>query len=183
MAADEKVPGPATGAGSGTGSGSGRRKRRQPAKRLFVKEIMSTREQVERDGVKFAVTPLGDEVNRVFLVAVALGCEEREDGLVRLRIADPTGGMSVWITDRTPGLKEKAMELADGFTPVAIAGKLRVVGENFTTIRAERIARADETTQKLWLRDAAERVRKLLPTAKDRELAEELLRAAEEAMR
>lgn len=145
-------------------------KRRQPAKRLFIQEIMNTHEQVERDGTKFAITPLGDEVNRVFLVATIIDYEEN-DGMLRLRLADPSGGMSVWISDRTPELQQKARELAQDMAPVAISGKVRVVNENFTTLRVEKIGRADENTRNVWLKEALERAKALVEKS-DSEFAE-----------
>lgn len=147
--------------------------KRQPAKRLFITEILNTHEQVEKDSTKFAITPLGDEVSRVFLVATILECDENE-GLLRLRLADPTGGMSVWISDRTPELQQKAAELAEDFHPVAIVGKIRVVSEDFTTLRIEKIGKADEDTRKLWLKEALKRAKKLLDSAKDEEFAKHL---------
>lgn len=145
-------------------------KRRQPAKRLFIQEIMNTHEQVERDGTKFAITPLSDEVNRVFLVATIIDYEEN-DGMLRLRLADPSGGMSVWISDRTPELQQKARELAQDMAPVAISGKVRVVNENFTTLRVEKIGRADENTRNVWLKEALERAKALVEKS-DSEFAE-----------
>lgn len=147
--------------------------KRQPAKRLFITEILNTHEQVEKDNTKFAITPLSDEVSRVFLVATILECDENE-GLLRLRLADPTGGMSVWISDRTPELQQKAAELAEDFHPVAIVGKIRVVSEDFTTLRVEKIGKADEDTRKLWLKEALGRAKKLLDSAKNEEFAERL---------
>jgi len=147
--------------------------KRQPAKRLFITEILNTHEQVEKDSTKLAITPLGDEVSRVFLVATILECDENE-GLLRLRLADPSGGMSVWISDRTPELQQKAAELAEDFHPVAIVGKIRVVSEDFTTLRVEKIGKADEDTRKLWLKEALRRAKSLLNKAKDEEFAERL---------
>lgn len=147
--------------------------KRQPAKRLFITEILNTHEQIEKDKTKLAITPLGDEVSRVFLVATILECDENEE-LMKLRLADPTGGMSVWISDRTPELQQKAAELAEDFHPVAIVGKIRVVSEDFTTLRVEKIGRADETTRKLWLSEALKRAKSLLDKAKDEEFVEHI---------
>jgi len=140
--------------------------KRQPAKRLFITEILNTHEQLEKDGVKFAVTPLGDEVSRVFLVATLLECEENGK-ILKLRVADQTGGMSIWISDRTPELMQKAAELASDYGLVAIVGKIRVVSESFTTIRVEKIGKADEDTKRLWLKEALKRAKSLLDSAKD----------------
>ncbi|WP_202320388.1 hypothetical protein [Archaeoglobus neptunius] len=147
--------------------------KRQTAKRLFITEILNTHEQVEKDGTKFAITPLGDEVNRVFLVATILECRDNGE-TIRLRLADPTGGMSVWISNKTPELQQKAAELAEEFSLVAISGKLRVVNETFTTVRVEKIGKADETTRRLWVRDAVRRVKKLLNNAKDENFAKRM---------
>jgi RPA family protein len=145
-------------------------KRRQPAKRLFIQEIKNAHEQVEKDGTKFAVTPLGDEVNRVFLVATIIDYEENE-GTLRLRLADPSGGMSVWISDRTLELQQKAKKLAQDMALVAISGKIRVVNENFTTLRVEKICKADENTRNIWLKEALERAKALVERS-DTEFAE-----------
>ncbi len=142
-------------------------RKRETAVRLFAFEINATK-HLEGDVPKYAVTPLGRKVNRIFFVGALLDKTETrpESNVWKLRIADPTGAVRVYASRFQPEALEKVVELEPP-TLVAVVGKLRVIDVNGTKvpiIRPESINEVDKSVRDYWLfetvKETRERIKK-----------------------
>lgn len=137
-------------------------RKRETAVRLFAFEINATRHE-EGDVPKYAVTPLGRKVNRVFFVGALLDKTETrpESNVWKLRIADPTGAVRVYASRFQPEALEKVVELEPP-TLVAVVGKLRVIDVNGTKVpivRPESINEVDKSVRDYWLFETVKETR------------------------
>ena len=137
-------------------------RKRETAVRLFAFEINATRHE-EGDVPKYAVTPLGRRVNRVFFVGALLDKTETrpESNVWKLRIADPTGAVRVYASRFQPEALEKVVELEPP-TLVAVVGKLRVIDVNGTKVpivRPESINEVDKSVRDYWLFETVKETR------------------------
>ncbi len=138
---------------------------RETAYRVFATEYdATTLEHTDSDDERapnYLVTPTGAKVNRLFVVGVLTSVEQVNDGMVRARVADPTGAFVVYAGQYQPDALS-FFQQADPPTFVAITGKTNAFtpegsDEILTSIRPESVNEVESTTRDRWIVTTAER--------------------------
>ncbi len=149
-------------------------RKREVAKRVFSFEFSRSTHQIQGDGVvKYLLTPLGERLNRVFIVGVLLEKEEigADTNFWRLRVSDPTGSFYATVGKFQP----EALEIiGDLNVPelVAIVGKPRVfegVSRKLISLRPENIAVVDLAVRDYWVLETARRTLERIEAMEKRE--------------
>ena len=147
---------------------------RATAVRAFIKEIRDSKVTTKENSndpksPTIVVSPLGAKLNRVFVVGALLDKDEAkpDSGIYRLRIGDPTGTISAYVSNYQPVALRQTLSL-DPPCIVAVVGKVRTFERNnriYTVIRPEYITVVDEETRNHWwletLKATAERIKAL----------------------
>jgi RPA family protein len=136
--------------------------RREVARRVFAKELMSSTHTITDGSEKspvYVLTPLGLKCNRVFVIGVLTEKEERgeEGNIYRIRILDQTGSFVGYVGRYQPEAFE-ALEEIEPFTLVAVTAKVRVFeGERgkLVTLRPETISVSDPESRDYWVIETA----------------------------
>ncbi len=149
-------------------------RKREPAMPVLIKDILLSIEEspVEEDGPRaYQITPTGACLYRAIISGVLM---EKDDigsegsKLFRLRVADPTGGISFTVGRFNPGLIEMISSMeAPCF--VTVVGKVSRFnsrkGDRVVTINPESVVRIDKDERDSWhllaIRDALARIWKL----------------------
>ncbi|ESS06911.1 MAG: uncharacterized protein conserved in archaea, partial [uncultured archaeon A07HB70] len=163
--------------------------RREVAARLLAAEFddvtVSYRESDEERAPNYVVLPTGARVNRAFAVGVLTEVEPVNDGVVRARVADPTGAFVSYAGQYQP----EALAFFERTEPpefVALTGKARTFepedGDRvFSSLRPESVNAVDADTRDRWVVDAARATLRRVAVAADalgREARGDELRAA-----
>ncbi len=163
--------------------------RREVAARLLAAEFddvtVSYRESDEERAPNYVVLPTGARVNRAFAVGVLTEVEQVNDGVVRARVADPTGAFVSYAGQYQP----EALAFFERTEPpafVALTGKARTFepedGDRvFSSLRPESVNAVDADTRDRWVVDAARATLRRVAVAADalgREARGDELRAA-----
>ena len=143
--------------------GSREFRKRETAARVFAFEINATQHE-EGEVPKYAITPLGRRVSRIYFVGALLDKQEvnPESNVWKLRIAGPTGSIRVYVSRFQPQALEKVIELEPP-TLVAVVGKLRIVEVNdrkIPVIRPEAINEVDKEVRDYWIYETLKETRK-----------------------
>ena len=162
--------------------------RREVAHRVFATEFddatVSYRERDEERAPNYVITPTGARANRVFVVGVLTEVEPVNDGVVRARIADPTGAFVSYAGQYQPEALA-AYDRLDTPSVVALTGKARTFEPDdddrvYTSVRPETVTEVDAATRDRWIVSAAEATLSrltVLADALDRDARGEDLRA------
>lgn len=137
------------------------RPKREVARRVFAKEFNDSKFKIgggsEREPI-YVLTPLGLKCNRVFIVGALLEKEEtRNEDVLRIRVADPTGSFLGFVGKFDPDAKEALAEI-DVPSTVAITAKAKLLqrGEReIPFIRPESIVVSDFETRDYWILETA----------------------------
>ncbi len=149
-------------------------RRREPAIPILIKDILNSTEvsPSDEDGPRaYQITPTGACLYRAVVSGVLMEKDDiGSDGsqLFKLRIADPTGGISFMVGRFNPGLVEFVSGL-DVPCFVTVVGKITRFdsrrGERVVTINPESIVRIEKEERDSWyllsVRDALARLWKL----------------------
>ncbi len=150
-------------------------KRREPAYPVLIQDVISsTREEVVVDDEYQRTLFISITGARMFRVAISGILMDKVDigsegsPLFRLRIADPTGGISFTVGRYNPQLQAKMDELKTTY-PVIVIGKLTSFiskkGEEVVTINPEEVRHISKDERSQWnllaVRDAMARLWKL----------------------
>ncbi len=137
---------------------------RSIAKRVFAHELgetsLSFKDGDDQYSPTYAITPTGEKVNRIFMVATLLEAEDigKDSEYWRGRIADPTGTMHVYAGQYQPAAAQFLVE-AEVPAFVAIIGKPSTYqtpeGHTKSSIRPEAIFEVDAETQNKWIMETA----------------------------
>jgi len=149
-------------------------RKREVAKRVFSFEFGKATHQIQGDGVvKYLLTPLGERLNRVFIVGVLLEKEEigADTNFWRLRVSDPTGSFYTTVGKFQPEVLEI---IGDLNVPelVAIVGKPRLfegVSRKLISLRPENIAVVDLAVRDYWVLETARRTLERIEAMEKRE--------------
>ena len=137
--------------------------RREVARRVFAAEFddvaVSYRESDEERAPNYVVLPTGARVNRAFAVGVLTEVDPVNDGVVRARVADPTGAFVSYAGQYQP----EALAFFERTDPpefVALTGKARTFepedGDRvFSSLRPESVEAVDADTRDRWVVDTA----------------------------
>jgi RPA family protein len=137
--------------------------RREVAVRALAAEFddvtVSYRESDEERAPNYVVLPTGARVNRAFAVGVLTEVESVNDGVVRARVADPTGAFVSYAGQYEP----EALAFFERTEPpafVALTGKARTFepedGDRvFSSLRPESVNAVDADTRDRWVVGAA----------------------------
>ncbi|MFW6458890.1 MAG: RPA family protein, partial [Halodesulfurarchaeum sp.] len=137
---------------------------REVAYRVFADEFdTATYTYAESDDERapqYLVTPAGARLNRVFVVGVLTETEEVSDGVIRARIADPTGVFVCYAGQYQPDALA-FFERADPPLFVAITGKARTFQPEgaeviYSSLRPERVNEVDADTRDNWVAQTAQ---------------------------
>ncbi|PKK86303.1 MAG: hypothetical protein CVT48_01635 [Thermoplasmata archaeon HGW-Thermoplasmata-1] len=154
--------------------------RRETAKRVFAGEYNASRIEMKDEGEgspSYVLTPLGEKVNRIFIVGVLTDVEPvGESGeLYRARISDPTGVFSLYsgqyqaeVTDALSSIEPPAY--------VAVVGKSRVYepepGQIYVSVRPEAVRVVDENLRNYWVLETCKLTKKRLGAMREAALME-----------
>ncbi len=136
--------------------------RREVARRVFAKELMSSTYSLKEEGEKspvYILTPLGLKCNRVFIVGALTEKTEvgEEGGVWRIRIVDQTGTFTGYVSRYQPDAFEAIAEI-DTLTLVAVTAKVRLFEAGTRTlvsIRPESISETDVESRDYWVVETA----------------------------
>lgn len=149
-------------------------RRREPAMPVLIQDILSSTEvpQTEEDGPKaYHITPTGAGVYRALISGVLMEMDDigsEGSPLFKLRVADPSGGISFTVGRYNPGLLPQVKELrVPSF--ITVIGKItRFIsksGNSIVTLNPEIIVSASRDEKDMWnllaVRDALARLWKL----------------------
>jgi hypothetical protein len=175
--------------GDGDGDGDSGPGRREVAHRLFAAEFddvtVSYRESDEERAPNYVVTPTGARLNRLFAVGVLTEVEPVNDGVVRARIADPTGAFVSYAGQYQPDALA-VLERTEPPAFVALTGKGRTFEPDdgdrvYSSVRPESVTTVEADDRDRWVVTAAEATLErvaLLAAALDRPERGDDLRAA-----
>jgi RPA family protein len=150
-------------------------RRREPAYPVLIQDLISSskEEVMTEDGYQrnFFVTITGARVFRIVVAGVLMDMTDiGSDGspIYRLRVADPTGGISFTIGRYSPELQKTAGELITTY-PVVVIGKVSSFiskkGDEVITINPEIVRHISKDERSMWnfmaTRDAMSRLWKL----------------------
>ncbi|MEM0316026.1 MAG: hypothetical protein QXL61_08040 [Archaeoglobaceae archaeon] len=137
------------------------RPRREVARRVFAKEFNDSKFKIGGEAERepaYVLTPLGLKCNRVFIVGALLEKEEtRNEDVLRIRVADPTGSFLGFIGKFDPDAKEALVEI-DVPSTVAITAKAKLLQRDeraIPFIRPESIVLSDFETRDYWILETA----------------------------
>jgi len=135
-------------------------RKRAVATRAFIKEIRDSNLVVKENkndpkSPTTVLSPLGANLNRVFVVGVLLEKEEvrPDSGIYRLRISDPTGSMSAYVSNYQPVAMRQIMNVEPPCF-VAMVGRVRTFerdGRTITIIRPEYVTEVDADVRSIWM--------------------------------
>lgn len=132
--------------------------KRLPAVRMFSVEFNSTEhtveEQMDSYKVTKAVSPLGEDFGRVFVVGVLLDVVEVKDEpkIFRAVISDPLGTYTVFISPYTEQPMRAIYDLMENMPCyVAVVGRPKKL--NSMVIRPETITKVDKATYEMWIKE------------------------------
>ncbi|WP_230972278.1 hypothetical protein [Archaeoglobus neptunius] len=136
--------------------------KREVARRVFAKELMSSTYAMRDEGEKspvYVLTPLGLKCNRVFIIgALTEKTDVGEDSSIyRIRIADQTGSFIGYIGRYQPEAYDAIAEINE-LSLVAVTAKVRLFeGETrtFVSIRPETISMAEPESRDYWVVETA----------------------------
>lgn len=149
-------------------------RKREPAMPVLIKDILLSTEEspIEEDGPRaYQITPTGACLYRAIISGVLMEMDDigsEGSRLFRLRVADPTGGISFTVGRFNPGLIDMISSMeAPCF--VTVVGKVTRFdsrkGDRVVTINPESIVRIDKEERDSWnllaIRDALARLWKL----------------------
>jgi RPA family protein len=149
---------------------------REVAWRLFAEEFNSSTEELEPQG-EFSpghvLSPLGAQVNRVFVIGVITDVENiatKEEPLWRARLSDPTGTYFVSAGKYSP---EAAGALARVKPPAfcSVIGKVRSYrpeeGVVYLSLKAESVTPSTAALRDLWVLEACKDLKKRIELAEE----------------
>ncbi len=166
---------PATGEGDNLFDGGDGMNRREPAFPILVQDLLSsTKEEITTDDGyqrKFFVTITGARVFRIVIAGVLMDMADigsEDSPIYRLRLADPTGGISFTIGRYSPELQKMIPDLKTTY-PIVIIGKVSSFvskkGDEVITVNPESIRHISKEERSMWnflsVRDAMARLWKL----------------------
>ncbi|WP_290902900.1 hypothetical protein [Ferroglobus sp.] len=134
-------------------------RRREVAKRVFAYELTRSTHVLQDENVKYALTPLGERVNRIFSVSVLLDKEEvRPDtNLWRIRLSDPTGVFYAYAGRFNSEAVEALLDLEPPVI-VALVGKVRVfegVTRKLVSVVPENLVEVESVVRDYWVLETA----------------------------
>ncbi|ADC65473.1 conserved hypothetical protein [Ferroglobus placidus DSM 10642] len=134
-------------------------RRREVAKRVFAYELTRSTHVLQEENVKYALTPLGERVNRIFSVSVLLDKEEvRPDtNLWRMRLSDPTGVFYAYAGRFNSEAVETLLDLEPPVI-VALVGKVRVfegVTRKLVSVVPENLVEVESAVRDYWVLETA----------------------------
>jgi len=137
------------------------RLRREVARRVFAKEFNDSKFKIGGEAEReptYVLTPLGLKCNRVFIVGALLEKEEtKNEDVLRIRVADPTGSFLGFVGKFDPDAKEALAEI-DVPSTVAITAKAKLLQRDeraIPFIRPESIVLSDFETRDYWILETA----------------------------
>ncbi len=139
-------------------------RRREVAKRIFAYELVGSTYRIKSEEDKapvYVLTPLGERVNRVFIVGALLDKDEikPDTGIWRIRVSDPTGAFYAYVSRFQPDALESLMDIEPP-TLVAVVGKVRVFERNgrlFVSVRPENLVVVESETRDYWIYETAKK--------------------------
>jgi RPA family protein len=150
-------------------------KKREPAYPVLIQDLLSSSKEVittdEGYQRNFFVTITGAKVFRVVISGVLMDLADigsEDSPIYRLRIADPTGGISFTVGRYSPELQRSIPELKTTY-PIVVIGKVASFvskrGEEVITINPETIRHVTKEERSMWnflaVRDSMARLWKL----------------------
>ena len=154
-------------------------RRREVAKRVFAYELTKATHVLQEDNVKYALTPLGEKVNRVFSVSVLLDKEEvrPDSNLWRVRLSDPTGVFYAYAGRFNSDAVESLLELEPPVI-VALVGKVRVfegVTRKLVSVVPEHLVEVESAVRDYWVLETAKATLKRIEEMERKESEESKL--------
>jgi RPA family protein len=149
---------------------------REVAWRLFAEEFNSSTVELEPEGDRLPghlLSPLGAQINRVFVIGVITDVENistKEEPLWRARLSDPTGTYFVSAGKYSP---EAAGALARIKPPAfcSVIGKTRSYrpeeGVVYLSLKAESVVPSTAALRDLWVLEACKNLRKRIELAEE----------------
>lgn len=139
-------------------------RRREVAKRVFAYELVRSTYRIKPEEDKapvYVLTPLGERVNRVFMVGALLDKDEikPDTGIWRIRVSDPTGAFYAYVSRFQPDALESLMDIEPPAL-VAVVGKVRVFERNgrlFVSVRPENLVVVESETRDYWIYETAKK--------------------------
>jgi RPA family protein len=135
-------------------------RKRTVAARAFVKEIRDSNLVVKENrsdpkSPTIVLSPLAANLSRVFVVGVLLEKDEvkPDSGIYRLRVSDPTGSISAYVSNYQPVAMRQIMNVEPPCF-VTVVGRVRTFerdGRVITVIRPEYIAEVDADVRGVWM--------------------------------
>ena len=148
---------------------------REVAWRLFAGEYNDARKTIAAKGERepsFVLTPLGAQVNRLFLSGVLTDVENLgtdQEPMYRGRVSDPTGVFHVYAGQYQPVAAAALGKIAPPAF-VAVIGKARTYttdqGTTYANVRPERLRVVEAGVRDYWVLEACRFLRKRLDLAK-----------------
>lgn len=142
--------------------GDQERARREVAQRVFAAEFNAAKHTYKDSGdrsPRFAISPYGAKMNRVFAVGVITRVESagNQPGSFKGTLVDPTGTFSLWAGQFEP---EAATQLGNIQPPavVAVVGKANArefEGSTFVNLRPETLRVVDKADRDAWVLETA----------------------------
>ena len=150
-------------------------RRREPAQPVLIQDLISSskEEVTTEDGYhrNYFVSITGSRMFRVVIAGVLMDMTDigsEESPIYRLRVADPTGGISFTIGRYSPELLKSASDLRTTY-PIVVIGKVSSFvskrGDEVVTINPEIVKHISKEERSMWnfmaTRDAMSRLWKL----------------------
>lgn len=136
-------------------------RKREVARRVFAHEFNKSTYKMQDESEKspvYVLSPLGLRCNRIFVVGALLEKEEvrPDSGIWRIRVSDPTGVFSGFVSRYQPEALESLLEIEPPEL-VAITAKVRVFeGERtMVFIRPENISTVTSDVRDYWVVETA----------------------------
>jgi uncharacterized protein len=155
---------------------------RETAWRVFARELNASKIEVkptDEYSPAYILSPLGAQINRVFVVGVLTDVQnvgEEQQPLWRAKVADPSGIFYISAGKYQPRAAQTISQL-EPMTFVAVVGKARTYsphpGTVYVSVRPELVTRVDPAIRSDWFVQAAESLKSRLDYYRECSLLEE----------